>query len=530
MVTLKSITADSKGFAAKHLINSLKSEHTQSVSNAMLIRALEEMGLQREDPRLSSLFARLDELPGSGMLDEDGLRSLLGEVEASLVERALSGSLIIPAFDEFRDQLVSIFETCRGESSGSVASYIPQLARVDPEKFAMAVCTIDGQRHSIGDDHDRFCVQSTCKPVNYAIAHGLSNADSIHNHVGREPSGRSFNELTLNPAGLPHNPMINAGAIMASSLIKPHESLADRFDFVMSKWRDLGGGAEPGFDNTVFLSEKATADRNFALAYFMRENGAFPPNTDLMETLDFYFQCCSISIDVRHMATIAATLANGGVCPTTNQRVLDAEAVRNCLSLMYSCGMYDYSGEFAFTVGIPAKSGVSGALMLVVPGVCGIAIWSPRLDRCGNSVRGVRFAQELSKRYSFHSYATMVQGEALIDPTKSQVERVAEVASSLCSAASVGDLGELRRLVACGADILQADYDGRTALHLAASEGRIGVVRFLLSIGADAEQKDRWGNTALTDAKRESMGDAVEILSNLKTAEPIKSKPPRKAA
>ena len=134
MVTLKSITADSKGFAAKHLINSLKSEHTQSVSNAMLIRALEEMGLQRDDPRLSSLFARLDEMPGSGTLDEDGLRSLLGEVEASLVERALSGSLIIPAFDEFRDQLVSIFETCRGESSGSVASYIPQLARVRPRE------------------------------------------------------------------------------------------------------------------------------------------------------------------------------------------------------------------------------------------------------------------------------------------------------------------------------------------------------------------------------------------------------------
>lgn len=254
MVTLKSIPADSKAFAAEHLIKSLKSENTQAVSNAMLIRALEEMGLQRDDPRLSSLFAKLDDMPESGTLDEDGLRYLLGEVEASLVGRALSGSLVIPAFDEFRDQLDTIFDACRDEASGSVASYIPQLARVDPEKFAMAVCTIDGQRHSVGDDHDSFCVQSTCKPVNYAIAHGLSSADSIHSHVGREPSGRSFNELTLNPAGLPHNPMINAGAIMASSLIKPEESLADRFDFVMSKWRELGGGAEPGFDNTVFLS------------------------------------------------------------------------------------------------------------------------------------------------------------------------------------------------------------------------------------------------------------------------------------
>jgi glutaminase len=239
---------------------------------------------------------------------------------ADVDHRALTGDLIVPDFTDFRSRISNIFEYCREIDGGEVATYIPQLARVDPEMYGLGVCTIDGQQFSLGDDEDTYCVQSTCKPISYAIALDAVGRLTVHSHVGREPSGRSFNELTLNDRGLPHNPMINAGAIMCASLIKPHLPQADRFDYVMQVWKSLAGGRAPGFDNSVFLSEKETADRNFALAYFMRENGAFPPDTDIIKTLDFYFQCCSITVDVRQMSIIAATLANGGICPITNRR------------------------------------------------------------------------------------------------------------------------------------------------------------------------------------------------------------------
>ena len=191
--------------------------------------------------------------------------------------------------------------------------------------------------------------------------------------MGREPSGQSFNELALNPKGLPHNPMVNAGAIMTTSLIRPDLDIADRFDHVAATWARLTGGGRIGFNNAVYLSERQTADRNFALGYSMRESGAFRPGTDLQQTLEFYFQGCSIEVDAQLLAVAAASLANAGLCPLTEDPVFSAGTVQSCLSLMSSCGMYDFSGEFAFTIGLPAKSGVSGALMLVIPGLMGIA-------------------------------------------------------------------------------------------------------------------------------------------------------------
>lgn len=334
----------------------------------------------------------------------------------------------------------------------------------------------------------------------------------VHRHVGREPSGRSFNELTLNDARLPHNPMINSGAIMCASLIKPNAPLAERFDYVMSVWKALAGNDHVGFDNSVYLSEKDTADRNFALAYFMRENKAFPPDTDLIATLDFYFQCCSITVTARQMAVIAATFANGGICPLTNNRVFSPGTTKNCLSLMYSCGMYDFSGEYAFTVGLPAKSGVSGSLFIVVPGVCGIAIYSPRLDKLGNSVRGVEFSKRLVEAFPFHTYANVVADHQLVDPRRSETASAVEPAFLMCAAASRGDVSEIRRLIAKGLDVNAADYDGRTALHLAASEGRLEAVRFLIDQGAAISPRDRWGNTPLDDAIRGGHEPLRELL------------------
>ena len=234
-----------------------------------------------------------------------------------LIEQALQGSLAVPDFGEFCGEVTRIYETTKATTSGAVADYIPQLARVNPDLYGVAICTIDGQRFALGDSQHDFCVQSCCKPVNYCLALEEHGEEYVHGFVGREPSGQVFNELALSAAGKPHNPMINAGAIMCSSLIKPRADNADRFEFVLDRWAALCGGKQARFNNAVYQSERQTADRNFALGYYMKEHNAFPPDTDLHDTLDFYFQCCSIEANAEMMSTLAATLANGGVCPTT---------------------------------------------------------------------------------------------------------------------------------------------------------------------------------------------------------------------
>lgn len=310
----------------------------------------------------------------------------------------------IPDFDGFCAIIKDIFESTYANTDGAVADYIPQLKRVDPEKFAMSICTIEGKQYSLGDFDDSYCVQSTCKPINYCLAISEHSVNYVHKHVGCEPSGENFNALTLNRSGLPHNPMINSGAIMCCALIKPELNLADRFEHILDTWSKMNGGKKPGFNNSVYVSEKGSADRNFALGYFMKENGAFPDNVRLKETLDFYFQCCSIETTVKDQAVVAATLANSGRCPLTAEKVFKSATVKNCLSLMFSCGMYNFSGEFAFTVGLPAKSGVSGTLMIVVPGLMGITIWSPRLDALGNSVRGIEVSRKLVERFNINLF------------------------------------------------------------------------------------------------------------------------------
>lgn len=304
---------------------------------------------------------------------------------------------------------------------------------------------------------------------------------------------------------------------MCCSLIEQGMDMADRFDHVANTWRRLSGGGRIGFNNAVYLSERQTADRNFALGYSMRESGAFPAGTDLLGTLEFYFQCCSVELDAQSLAVVAASLANGGVPPFGGERVFATSTAQRCLSLMSSCGMYDYSGEFAFSIGLPAKSGVSGALMLVVPQVMGICIWSPRLDALGNSVRGIEFSRKLVSRYNFHVFDGLVDsGNAgKRDPRQRKNEAALNDMIRLCWAASQGDLDEVRSLVASGVDPNVGDYDGRTALHLAASEGHYDVVKYLLDQGADASPVDRWGGTPVADAVRGSHQKIVELMEGL---------------
>lgn len=511
------MTKDNNRLRERALFDSLKDRKSGKVCPHRLLQAIDHAGLEQHDPRLQEVFTRLEALreQSQGVPQELGFEEFRSIISLSvlLLERAFKQELVIPDFQEFKKDVTQIFAQAKHNADGEVANYIPQLGRVNPELFGVAVCTIDGQRFKIGDADTSFCVQSSTKPMKYCLALEEHGEERVHAHIGCEPSGHAFNELTLNDKGLPHNPMINAGAIMSCSLIKSNLTMADRFDYVLDKWQAMMGGVRPGFSNPTYLSERLTADRNFALGYSMRENRAFPENCNLIETLEFYFQCCSLEVTANNMAVLAATLANGGVCPTTGVRVLQAQTVQKCLSFMYSCGMYDFSGEWAFRIGLPAKSGVSGVIMTVIPNVMGIVSWSPKLDKNGNSVRGIEFCRQLVNTFNFHNYDNIVGGlHGKKDPRVDANAVRRNLGVDLCWAASEGDLAGIKRLLISGASLDDADYDGRTALHLAAAEGQLEVVRYFLDHGIKVSPKDRWGNTPFDDAVRAGHKKVANLL------------------
>ena len=412
-------------------------------------------------------------------------------------------------FEDVKTILTEIYNNTISNDDGKVADYIPQLANVNPDLYGISTCSVKGDFHNIGDTNVPFCLQSCSKPLNYCLSRELNGHDKVHSHVGYEPSGRSFNAHTLNDDGLPHNPMINSGAMMVTYLIDPHEEPANRFEKVKSYYSSMSGNiGEIGYDNGVFLSEKHHADRNMSLAYYMRENMAFgqnPPSHDEIERmLDLYFQCCSMTINTKIGSVIAATLANGGVCPVTGEEVIPTSIVRDCLCLMFFCGMYDYSGQFAFKIGLPAKSGVSGCIFLVIPNEMGICIYSPRLDKSGNSVRGLLCCQEFIAKSSqnYHIFQTIFKDtEKSVNFEEIDAGNKVMLKQLLISSASNGDISSLQKLEG-KIDFNSCDYDKRTALHLAAAEAEIEVVKFLLEKGVKPDPQDRWGNTPYHEAHK----------------------------
>lgn len=433
----------------------------------------------------------------------------------TLIRRAFTTELVIPEFGRFTQMLEDIYTRMKHRNDGKVADYIPQLSRVSPENWGVTVCSVDGQRYSIGETDSPFCVQSVSKPINYALAINDLGPDAVHQYTGHEPSGESFNEIKLGLNNKPHNPMINAGAIVVTSLLRNDLKLADRFDYIIKQYRRIAGGEHIGFNNAVFLSERESADRNYALGYYLKENKCFPEGVNLSETLDFYFQLCSCEATCESASVIAATFANGGICPITGDKILSAVSVRNTLSLMHSCGMYDYSGQWAFNVGLPAKSGVSGLILVVVPNVMGLALWSPLLDRHGNSIRGIAFSEELIRTFNFHNYDNLKHTVRKTDPRRRQMERKGQQIVTLLFGAYNGDVSALRRQFLLGVDMNQADYDGRTALHISAAEGHLDCVAFLIeTCGVYPAPEDRWKFTPLDDAMRFNHERVAAYLRN----------------
>nr|CDJ80161.1 Ankyrin and Glutaminase domain containing protein [Haemonchus contortus] len=497
-----------------------KMPNKEEASISKLIKVLKSFGLRESDPRLRHMMDRMksfedeDDDARNFLLSRDKFKECI-HPSMQLISQALRNHLIIPSWGEFCGQVKAIFEECSHIKDGNVATYIPQLARQNPDIWGLSICSIDGQRVSFGDSKVPFCVQSVSKAFNYAIVSSDLGADFVHSYVGHEPSGRLFNEICLDANGKPHNPLINAGAIIVTSLIRNHLTMADRFDFVLNEYRKLAGGEHVGFNNATFLSERDTADRNYALSYYMKENKCFPPGTQgLREELDLYFQLCSLETNCDTAAVMAATLANGGVCPLTDELCIHPRPCRDVLSLMYSCGMYDFSGKFAFQVGLPAKSGVSGVMIVVVPNLMGIALFSPPLDKLGNSTRGVAFCQKLIEAFNFHNYDSLLHADSKKhDPRRRIGNRDTEIVVSLLFAAKYGDFDVVRRMYLQGINLEMADYDGRTALHVAAAEGHMHLVKFFVNVAkVNHQPRDRWGRTPLDDARAFHHEDCVRFL------------------
>jgi glutaminase len=298
--------------------------------------------------------------------------------------------------------LLRFLSTCHtdfsAETGGAVADYIPELGKADPDHFGISLATLDGHVYEVGDTRIPFTIQSMSKPFVFALALDTLGAARVESAIGVEPSGDPFNSIRLNADNHPFNPMVNAGAIACSGLI--HEAKGDdAFEYIRQA---LGrfAGRELEVDEAVFASESATGDRNRAIGYLLRTSAVV--KDDVGAVLEVYFRQCSVLVTARDIAVMAATLANRGVNPVTGEQVMTPYAISRTLSVMTSSGMYDYAGEWIYRVGIPAKSGVGGGILAALPARLGLGSYSPRLDKHGNSVRGIKVCEALSRHYDLH--------------------------------------------------------------------------------------------------------------------------------
>jgi glutaminase len=295
----------------------------------------------------------------------------------------------------------NIYEKYKDVDDGTVATYIPELGKANPKDFGICLATVEGQVFTAGDWESEFTIQSMCKPFAFQLALEQHGTEKTLKHVGVEPSGEAFNSIELDQkSGRPFNPMVNAGAIAVASLIKqsPVDAGVEAFVARMGK----AAGRELRIDQSVLASETATGNRNRAIAYLLLNAGII--DEEVQQSLHQYFAQCSMLVNCKDLAMMAATMANIGNQPVTGEPVFDFQNLKYVMAVMFSCGLYDYAGNWAFEVGLPAKSGVSGGIFGVVNRQLGIAVYSPRLDAQGNSVRGILACKELASHFGLHAF------------------------------------------------------------------------------------------------------------------------------
>lgn len=378
-------------------------------------------------------------------------------------------------------------------TDGAVATYIPELAKANPEWFGISLVTSDGYLYEVGDSRQPFTIQSISKPFVYGLALEDNGRTRVRARIGVEPTGDAFNSISLAPStGCPLNPMINAGAIAATSMVAGH-SHADkllRLVTVLSTY----AGRQLTVDGAVYESERDTGHRNRAISHLLRNFDIIP--TDPEPGLDLYFQQCSVLVDTRDLGVMAATLANGGVNPLTGERAVNGSLVDSILSVMATCGMYDYAGEWLYTVGLPAKSGVAGGVLAVLPGQLGIGVFSPRLDERGNSVRGVAVCSDISRDLNLHFLGSPRSSRSAIRSRRT----LAEISSKRLRTEA-----DRHRLDKMGQRVLIYELQGNLAFA-----GLETAIRALVDDSADAD-------IAIVDCKRiNSVADcAASMLERL---------------
>jgi glutaminase len=281
------------------------------------------------------------------------------------------------------------------ENKGSVAAYIPELSKINPNKFGVQLTTVEGNHFAFGDWNERFSIQSIAKVFTYVLAYSRIKSD-LWDRVGVEPSGTAFNSLVQleNDKGIPRNPFINAGAIVICDILV--SELESPKEDVLTFIRELSGIDDINFNSRVAESERSTGFINMALVNFMKSFGNI--HNDINEVMDLYFSICSIEMNCMELSKSFLFLANNGVVPYSSKRILSPSRTKRANALMQSCGFYDESGQFTFKVGLPGKSGVGGGIVAVHPLRYCITVWSPPLNPKGNSYKGMLFLEEFTTR------------------------------------------------------------------------------------------------------------------------------------
>lgn len=297
-----------------------------------------------------------------------------------------------------KELLKNIVMKCKSiTKQGNVANYIPALAKANPEDLGVCIIDTDNNIYTAGEYNKLFTIQSISKTFALMLALMDNGEEEVFKKVGMEPTGDAFNsiyKLEVKDLAKPLNPMINAGAIAVSSMIKG-DSTEEKVDRLVSVFREITGNNKIKVNKEVYLSESRTGNRNRAMGYLLKDMGII--DGDVEDTLEVYFKQCSIEMDCIDVANLGLFLANNGTIPNTNKVLVDERITRIVKTFMVTCGMYNSSGEFAIKVGIPAKSGVGGGIMASIPKRMGIGIYGPALDNRGNSIAGIKVLEILSQ-------------------------------------------------------------------------------------------------------------------------------------
>ena len=434
-----------------------------------------------------------------------------------IIKKTLFGKALIPEFSRFADDLLTMFNSVAEIKTGKIPEFLSSSTR-NVDQWGVTVCTVDGQIWSCGDSNIPITLQSCSAAINYAIAITKLGTKHVHKFVGKEASTHGMmNTLDLDKNDVPHNAMIQSGAMAITSLLlKEHPNdLPSSYESVVNIYQRLAGNKPLKINNTVYLADKSRSDRKFSIAYLLKEHNGFPDNMNLKHIIDLYFQLNSVEVTCQTGAVMAATLANGGVCPTTCDEILSRTAVQNTLSIMHLQGMYSYSGEWMFQAGLPAKSSTSGLIMMVVPGMMGMCLFSPPLDPNGNSTRALEFGRRMAQRFALHYLDNHISAPVRKENLSRRQEGTEShelVIMKVMYAAAHGDFDLLRRYHELGLSMDVVDYDHRTPMHLACCNDNIEVAKFLIDLDVNVCAMDRWNRTPLDDAKQYGNEEIVELL------------------